>query len=91
MKRWIGRAYAYNGEATAGVEEVTDLGGDLIERADGTRRHLYSFERLFDTREAAEMAAAASMDAIAAKFAARAAELREAAASRVAASQVVSV
>jgi hypothetical protein len=91
MKKWISSAYAYNGKPHASAEEVTDLGGGLIEMADGTRRHLYSFEQLHDTPEAAEMRAADVMDAIAAKFAARGAELREAAASRVAASQVVSV
>lgn len=91
MKKWISRAYDCNGRPTAEVEEVADLGGDLVELADGTRRHLYLFEQFHDTQEAAEMAAAAVMDATAAKFAAKATELREAAAARVAANQVVSV
>jgi hypothetical protein len=91
MKKWISSAYVYNGEPHASAEEVADLGGDLIEKADGTRRHLYSFEQLHDTHEAAEMRAAAVMEAYAATFAAKAAALREAAASRVACQQVVSV
>lgn len=92
MKRqWISSAYIYNSSPEVSVTEVAEVGGGLFEWPDGTRRELYTFERQHDTREAGEMRAAAIMEAHAATFAAKAAQLREAAASRVAASQVVSV
>ena len=91
--KWIVWAYANNGEPRpmVSISEVTEVADGLYEMSDGGRRRLLSFEQVHPSLAEAEVAAAAMLDGYAAVFAAKAAELREAAAASVASAQIVSV